>query len=158
MLSDVLPQHLNGTYIFQSRHGHSPDHHHFWLEVWSCGLLRPVFNLRRLRAQCPLRERRRRYVQHSREENGVGTRPTLSCSGEDALQNKFTGAYYDISESVATIDDGTQAMRDGKWATPDRGQDAFRASRTRPNWRRFSRDPPACIAINRINLPFPPFD
>jgi hypothetical protein len=83
--SDVLPQRLNGTYFFQSRHGrYPPDHRHFWLEVRSCGLLRPVFNLRRLgrtRAQRPLRERRRRYVQHSREENGVGTRPTLSCSG-----------------------------------------------------------------------------
>ena len=75
----------NGTYIFQSRHGrYPPDHRHFWLEVRSCGLLCPVFNLRRFggtRAQRPLWECRRRFVQHSREENGVRTSPTLSCSG-----------------------------------------------------------------------------
>jgi hypothetical protein len=37
----------------------------------------------------------------------------LDEDGEDALQNKFMGAYYDISESVPTDEDGIQVMRFG---------------------------------------------
>ena len=36
----------------------------------------------------------------------------LDEDGEDALQHKYTGAYYGISESVATGDDGNQVMRE----------------------------------------------
>jgi hypothetical protein len=38
----------------------------------------------------------------------------LDEDGEDALQNKFMGAHYDISESVATGDGGNQVMRENE--------------------------------------------
>ncbi len=53
-------------------------------------------------------------IHEKKTESGrVQLYRVLDEDGEDALQNKFMGAYYDILESVATTDDGTQVMREG---------------------------------------------
>jgi hypothetical protein len=48
------------------------------------------------------------------ESGGVQLYRVLDEDGEDALQNKFTGAYCGISESVATGDGSNQVMRENE--------------------------------------------